>query len=165
MEKHGGKCNTKLQSEEKQGGKEKATQAYTYVRRGAFDEANAVSRLNATWYTTSNIAGLNRGLSVIVLSMVLLVFFTGTAMAESWAQKHPRRTQVNSRLANQNRRINQEVRHGEITRGQAHQLHKEDRQMRREERNMARNQGGHITRAQQKALNQQENGVSRRIGH
>ncbi len=81
-----------------------------------------------------------------------------------WARNHPRREQVNQRLDNQDRRINQERREGEITRGQAAQLHKEDRQIRREERAMASQNGGHITRQEQRTLNQQENAVSRQIG-
>src|SRR5215471_10978071 len=99
----------------------------------------------------------------------LVVAMAGTAvtgaMAETnWAQNHPRREQVNDRLQNQNRRINQEVREGEITKGQAQQLHQEDRAIRQEERGMAKLNGGHITPAEQKALNQQENAVSRQIG-
>ena len=87
------------------------------------------------------------------------------AMAQTtWDQNHPRREQVNDRLENQNRRINQEVREGEITKGQAKQLHAEDHAIRQEERAMARTNNGHITRTEQKALNQQENQVSRQIG-
>jgi hypothetical protein len=87
------------------------------------------------------------------------------AMAQTrWDREHPRREQVNGRLENQNRRINQELREGEITKGQARQLHQEDRAIRQEERGMARLNGGHITPAEQKALNQQENQVSRQIG-
>ena len=36
--------------------------------------------------------------------------------------------------------------------------------VRREERLMASQHGGHITRLEQRALNQQENGISREIG-
>jgi hypothetical protein len=94
-----------------------------------------------------------------------LVAMAGSALAEtSWERNHPRRDQVNDRLQNQSRRINQEYREGEITRGQARALHREDRQIRREERTMASLDGGHITRADQRALNQQENVVSRQIG-
>jgi hypothetical protein len=56
------------------------------------------------------------------------------------------------------------VREGEITRDQAAKLHKEDHQIRQEERAMASQNGGHITRQEQKTLNQQENAVSRQIG-
>jgi hypothetical protein len=94
-----------------------------------------------------------------------LVTMAGSAFAETlWERNHPRRDQVNDRLANQSRRINQEYREGEITRGQARALHREDRQVRREERTMASLDGGHITRADQRALNQQENVISRQIG-
>jgi hypothetical protein len=87
------------------------------------------------------------------------------AIAETkWERNHPRRDQVNDRLANQNRRINQERKEGEITRAQANRLHQEDHAIRNEERTMAGFNNGHITGAEQKALNQQENAVSRQIG-
>ena len=87
------------------------------------------------------------------------------ASAQTWAQEHPRRAQVNGRLANQNARIHKELKEGEITKGQARALHKQDHAVRQEERAMAGQNGGHITPAEQRALNQQENGISREIGH
>ena len=71
---------------------------------------------------------------------------------------------MNGRLANQNKRINNELKEGEITKGQAQKLHAEDHAIRKEERTMASTNGGHITKAEQRALNQQENQVSRQIG-
>jgi Spy/CpxP family protein refolding chaperone len=98
-------------------------------------------------------------------AVMSLACFTGTAMAATtWQKTHPRRAEVNHRLANQNRRIHEEVREGDLTRAQAATLHKDDRQIRREERAMASQNGGHITRLEQKTLNQQENAVSRQIG-
>jgi hypothetical protein len=90
----------------------------------------------------------------------------GTALADEtqWQKDHPRRTQVNSRLANQNKRIKQERKEGEITKAQAAKLHQEDHAIRQEERTMASTNGGHITKAEQRSLNQQENQVSRQIG-
>lgn len=81
-----------------------------------------------------------------------------------WQKDHPRREQVNNRLKNQNKRIRQERKEGEITKAQARQLHGEDHAIRQEERTMASTNGGHVTRAEQKALNQQENQVSNQIG-
>jgi len=81
-----------------------------------------------------------------------------------WQKDHPRRTEVNARLKNQNKRINQERKEGEITKAQAQQLHSEDHAIRQEERTMASTNGGHITKTEQKALNQQENQVSKQIG-
>jgi hypothetical protein len=71
---------------------------------------------------------------------------------------------VNQRLNNQDKRINKEVKEGEITKAQAAKLHKEDRQIRKEERLMASQNGGHITKQEQKTLNRQENAVSKQIG-
>jgi hypothetical protein len=85
--------------------------------------------------------------------------FAGTP----WQDSHPRRAEVNHRLANQNGRINQDGRDGELSRSQARQLHHEDGRIHQEERDMASLDHGHITRADQRALNQQLNGVNRRI--
>jgi DNA-binding transcriptional regulator of glucitol operon len=80
-----------------------------------------------------------------------------------WQKYHPRRTQVNGRLNNQNKRINQGTKSGTLTPQQAAQLHHEDGQVRQEERDMASQNGGHITKQEQKTLNQQENQVSKQI--
>nr|WP_244207874.1 hypothetical protein [Paraburkholderia hospita] len=47
---------------------------------------------------------------------------------------------------------------------QAMRLHRDDHHIRRDERLMASQDGGHITRQEDRALNQQENRVSRQIG-
>ena len=95
---------------------------------------------------------------------VALAGMTGTAVADTkWQQNHPRREQVNNRLNNQNKRIRQDVRNGTLTRQQAAALHKSDRQIRQEERAMASQNGGHITKSEQKVLNSQENAVSKDI--
>jgi hypothetical protein len=82
----------------------------------------------------------------------------------TWLKNHPRREQVNQRLAHQNTRIKTEVKEGELTKAQAAALDKEDQQIRTEERPMASQNGGHITKQEQKTLNQQENAVSKQIG-
>jgi len=81
----------------------------------------------------------------------------------TWQKDHPRRTEVNKRLNNQNQRINQGVKNGTLTKSQAAGLHKEDRQIRQEERDMASQNGGHITKQEQRTLNAQENKVSGQI--
>ena len=97
---------------------------------------------------------------------VLLVSASVSAFADdTWAQNHPRRAEVNSRLANQNRRIHKEVKEGEMSKSQAAALHKDDHAIRQEERDMASQNGGHITKGEKRVLNQQENGVSQQIGH
>jgi Spy/CpxP family protein refolding chaperone len=98
-------------------------------------------------------------------AIATLACFTATAdAATAWQKAHPRRAEVNHRLANQNRRIHEERKEGELTPAQAAALHQDDRQIRQEERDMASQNGGHITRQEQRTLNQQENAVSRQIG-
>jgi hypothetical protein len=105
-----------------------------------------------------------RPICAAALGAAFATFLSSTAMAGKWAENHPRRAEVNARLNNQNWRINNEVKDGEITKQQANALHKEDHQIRQEERMMASQNGGHITKQEQRTLNQQENAVSRQIG-
>lgn len=51
-----------------------------------------------------------------------------------------------------------------MSKAEASKLHREDHQIRQEERDMAAQNGGHITKSEQKVLNQQENKVSKQIG-
>jgi hypothetical protein len=96
--------------------------------------------------------------------LVSLAGLTGTASAETtWQKNHPRRTQVNHRLANQNKRIHQDVKNGTLSKAQAANLHREDHQVRQEERDMASQNDGHITKPEQKVLNGQENSLSGQI--
>ena len=95
----------------------------------------------------------------------LALSFAGSASAQThWDATHPRRAEVNHRLANQDHRIHQEVREGDMSHGEAARLHRDDRQIRQEERDMASQDRGHITKREDYALNQQENHVSRQIG-
>jgi len=108
--------------------------------------------------TTSKFAFVAIALTVLGASIT-------SASAETvWQHNHPRRVEVNGRLANQNFRIHREVREGELRYGQGRALHREDRMIRHEERAMASLNHGHLTRAEQRSLNQQENVVSRQIG-
>lgn len=104
-----------------------------------------------------------------ILLTALTALFAGTtasafAADTKWEKHHSRREQVNNRLENQNDRIAHEVKEGELTKTQARKLHREDRQIRGEERAMASQDGGHITKSEQTVLNQQENAVSKQIG-
>ena len=103
----------------------------------------------------------------IAIAMTLALTGIGavtSADAATWRANHPRRAEVNARLANQDRRIHEERREGEITAAQAHDLHAQDRAIRAEERADAAQHNGHITAAERAQLNHQENQVSRQIG-
>jgi uncharacterized protein HemX len=96
--------------------------------------------------------------------LVSLAALAGTASAETtWQKNHPRRTQVNHRLAKQDERIHQDVKNGTLSKSQAANLHRQDHQVRQEERDMASQNGGHITKPEQKVLNGQENKISGQI--
>jgi F0F1-type ATP synthase membrane subunit b/b' len=104
------------------------------------------------------------GWLALALGGALLCLGTPAAAQQSkWNQNHPRRAQVNKRLDNQNARVNQGVKNGTLTQGQAKQLHKEDKAIRSEERADAAANGGHITKQQQRQINRQENQVSKQI--
>ncbi len=104
--------------------------------------------------------------TLLAAATLLLAGMTISAFADNaqFDKNHPRRAEVNQRLGNQDKRINKEVKEGEISKGQAAKLHKEDQHMRKEERAMASKDGGHITKQDQAKLNRQENRVSEQIG-
>jgi hypothetical protein len=103
--------------------------------------------------------------SMVAIALLTLgTSFTSASAETLWQFNHPRRAEVNQRLDYQNYRINDGVEDGRISPYQAQRLHAEDRAIRSEERTMAGINGGYITPAQQRALNQQENVVSRQIG-
>ena len=83
--------------------------------------------------------------------------------AGEWQKEHPRRAEVNKRLRNQNRRIRNGVKDGTLTKEEAQELRSDDRKIRQEERAMARQNGGRLTKAEQRKLNRQETAVSRKI--
>jgi len=98
-----------------------------------------------------------------LLALALLSSATPSFADGTWAANHPRREQVNSRLANQNRRIDNGEKTGKLTPQQAHQLHREDHAIRTQERADAAANGGHITKGEQRQLNREENRTSRQI--
>jgi hypothetical protein len=100
--------------------------------------------------------------AILILSLGL-VASTSQLAAAGWVQNHPRRAEVNARLELQNWRINQALKQGKISLDKADALHDQDQFIRKEERFDAKQNGGHITGAEQKTLNQQENSVSGKI--
>lgn len=103
--------------------------------------------------------------TLTILAATLIVAVASNAMADTrWQRHHPRREQVNNRLARQNARIRTERKEGEINGAQARALHANVRAIRAQERADASTRHGHITRAQKRALNKELNANSRAIG-
>jgi hypothetical protein len=106
----------------------------------------------------------NRNTLGFAAAIVACAALVGPASADTtWQKNHPRREQVNQRLSNQNKRINADVKNGTLTKSQAANLHHEDHQVRQEERDMASQNGSHITKSEQRVLNGQENAISGQI--
>jgi hypothetical protein len=103
---------------------------------------------------------------IIMIASVAAFLMGGPSIGMArtrWQETHPRRVQVNHRLNNQNRRVRNKFRSGQMGVRKAARIHAEDRAIRNEERNMARRNGGRLTRRQQGRINRQENAVSRQI--
>jgi F0F1-type ATP synthase membrane subunit b/b' len=99
-----------------------------------------------------------------LLALALLGAVPAGAQTQGkWDKAHPRRAQVNKRLNNQDKRIQQGEKNGTLTKGQAQQLHQEDHAIRKQERQDAAQNGGHITRQQQRQINKEENQASKQI--
>jgi hypothetical protein len=76
---------------------------------------------------------------------------------------HPRVNQVNRREANQQKRIGNGVANGKLTSKQATHLEKRETAVQnREKSDMAKN-NGHLTKAEQRGINRQQNRISRTI--
>jgi len=107
----------------------------------------------------------SRSILTLATLTIACTIASGNVCADTtWQQDHPRRTEVNTRLNNQNKRIHTEVKDGKLSKTQALALHKDDHQIRTEERDMASQNGTHITKQEQSTLNQQESAVSQQIG-
>jgi hypothetical protein len=80
-----------------------------------------------------------------------------------WKEDHPRRAEVNDRLNNQAQRVDEGEATGKLSAGQAKELHNQDHAIRQQERAMAAEHDGHITKAEQNKLNREENKTSNKI--
>ncbi len=87
----------------------------------------------------------------------------GNPIGGRFAKKHPRRNEVNKRVRNQRERVNQGVKNGSLTPEQAQQLRANDRTIKQQEHAEVKANGGYLTKAQQRQLNQEENANSRLI--
>lgn len=106
-----------------------------------------------------------RNILIAAMGLTMAAGAASTASAATaWQDHHPARAEVNHRLANENHRIGEARRDGELNARQAHRLHRADYRIRMEERRMAMRHHGHLTRGEQMRLNHQENRLSHRIG-
>jgi hypothetical protein len=113
--------------------------------------------------------------SLVVLAVGGLMF-VGSAAAQSSNNisgagpgvvdpGHPRVNEVNRREANQQKRIGNGIANGKLTSKQATNLEKRETAVQnREQADMAKH-NGHLTKAEQRGINRQQNRISRSIKH
>lgn len=106
---------------------------------------------------------MKTNLLTAAVAFVAIMLATSASAQEKFDKTHPRRAQVNSRLNNQNARVDNKVDNGKMSKGEAAKIHGQDHAIRKEERRDAAANGGHITKAEQKHINHQENKVSKEI--
>ena len=103
---------------------------------------------------------------MIFAALALTVAGLGATAASAntaFDASHPRRAEVNARLAHENFRIDRKLYAGLISPQRAFALHRDVHAIRRQEQAFASAQDGHITRHQQRLLNREENAVSAQI--
>ena len=86
---------------------------------------------------------------------------TATGFAKTDNDKKPET--IHQRKVNQQQRIHQGVKSGELTKHEARNLEKKEHALNKEERNMRKMDGGKLTKQDRKTLNQQQNQVSKQI--
>jgi hypothetical protein len=98
--------------------------------------------------------------------LALIASFT-LAPAAAFAQSTPTPGQhdynINQRKTDQQGRIAQGVRSGQLTAGETSRLEHQESGINREERGMRAQDNGHLTRSDRRTLHQQQNQESRRI--
>jgi hypothetical protein len=131
-------------------------------------EAKSMESLDGGHLTQADQQSLNQRLNT-VSNQIYSARHNGAAppppstTGSDWNKDHPRRAEVNGRLDHQASRILDGMEQGQLSTDQVKQLYGEDQQIRQEERSMASLDGGHITKADQKSLNEQLDVVSKEI--
>jgi len=101
--------------------------------------------------------------ALMSLTLVGSLALPSLAKAPTHMANHPRRDQVNGRRNNQHSRIANGVKSGKISASQHKQLAKEGAQIRHQEHADVKANGGHLTKGEQKQINQEQNQRSKQI--
>ena|SRR5690349_265742 len=102
-------------------------------------------------------------LSAPVLATCFCLLTAPPASAGWFAQRHPRRAEVNHRERQQQLQIANGIRNGSLSPSEVRQVESEEAAIKRQERGEVRANGGYLTRGQSRQLNRELNGVSRDI--
>lgn len=107
--------------------------------------------------------------SLIATSIAVIICAASFAQVGPGHQRthirnHSRVNEVNGRIDNQEKRITEERKEGDLTKGHAKQDRKNLSTINQEKKDMRKMDKGHLTKADKKALNQQLNTNSKKIG-
>jgi len=95
--------------------------------------------------------------------MTVIFFAICVAGSAAWAQSDPNTTTVNGRRENQQDRIAQGVRSGQLTAGETSNLETKESSINQEVRTDRSLNGGRLTAQERQTVNQQQNSMSRQI--
>ena len=97
-----------------------------------------------------------------VVCLAIAAMLTATCFART--DKDDKRPEnIHHRKLNQQARIRQGEKSGQLTRGEARHVEKKERAINKEEREMRAKNGGKLTKQDRKILNHQQNQVSKQI--
>lgn len=100
----------------------------------------------------------------LICGAALLMFGAPGAFAQTSSNPAPAdKPTIHQRKVNQQKRIGQGVRSGQLTPKETTRLERQQKSINHEERNMRKADNGHLTRADRKALNRRQNRASRNI--
>ena len=95
-----------------------------------------------------------------LIAIAITGLLTATAFGDTTT---PTKRPIQHRKHNQQARIHEGVKSGELTKGEAKHLEKQEHALNKEERQMRKENGGKLTAADRAKLNRQQNHLSKEI--
>jgi hypothetical protein len=100
----------------------------------------------------------------VALAAVLAIGLApGWARAEGFAEKHPRRAEVNRRERHQQDRIAKGIESGRLNPSEASKLEGQEATLKAQERAEVKHNGGYLTKGETRRLNHEEDQLSHEI--
>jgi hypothetical protein len=104
-------------------------------------------------------------IAVLAVGIGLSAFAQRPGVQRTNIKNHPRVNQVNKRINNQEQRIIEERKEGDLTHKEAREVRKDLAAINKEKRQMRKAHNGHLTKKDQVILNKQLNETSKKIGN
>jgi len=104
-------------------------------------------------------------IAVLAAGIGLAAYAQRPGVQRTNIKNHPRVNQVNKRIDNQEKRIIEERKEGDLTHKEAREARKDLAAINQEKRQMRKANNGHLTKKDQVILNKQLNENSKKIGN